>query len=299
MPMLLKKVCPSFGPRAMLKMLMDSKGFLLTRDGNSIPNICRPVERVQQEEAIKRQCGEIIQLKPILVFTEKGISDLAQEYLDGPLVNLEKATTVTVVLRGPSNDINENEHNIQDALHCVRKVRVVSGAEALEMALSHALEKANSIPCIRVGPYKAVAHALDIVPRTLLQNGGGSSTVRQLRGYSTIAESTANWTRENYAFLLSYGSIMIVIIIGIVALATTLLDSDKELATQFIALSGQFLTMKSENLDLKHEMRSASLKMEFNNLKMDSRLDHIDRRLDHIDRALSELAKNGANGKKA
>uniref|UniRef100_A0A914I104 Uncharacterized protein n=1 Tax=Globodera rostochiensis TaxID=31243 RepID=A0A914I104_GLORO len=297
MLMLMKKVRPSFGPRAMLKMLVDSRGFLLARDGNSIPNICRPVERVQQEEAIKHQCGEIIQRKPILVFTEKGISDLAQEYLvkagitalrpelykEGPLVNLEKATTVTVVLRGPSNDINENEHNIQDALHCVRKVRVVSGAGALEMALSHALlEKAKSIPGIRVGPYKAVAHALDIVPRTLLKNGGGSSTVRQLRGYSTIAESTANWTRENYAFLLSYGSIMIVIIIGIVALATTLLDSDKELAAQLV-------TMKSENLDAKHEMRSASLKMEYNNLKMDARLDHIDR-------ALSELAKNGANG---
>jgi T-complex protein 1 subunit gamma len=36
---------------------------------------------MQEEEAIRRQCDEIIRLKPDLVFTEKGISDLAQHYL--------------------------------------------------------------------------------------------------------------------------------------------------------------------------------------------------------------------------
>ncbi|KAL3104833.1 hypothetical protein niasHT_024032 [Heterodera trifolii] len=210
----------------------------------------------QEEETIKRQCDEIIQLKPNLVFTEKGISDLAQHYLVragitalrrlkktdnnrlarvtgarivhdtadlresdiGTQADLyeinkvgdeyfawitsEKTTAVTVVLRGPSKDIiNEVERNIQDALHCVRNVltnpRVVPGAGALEMALSHALlEKAKSIPGVRAGPYKAVAHALEIVPRTLIQNCGGSSTIRQLTALRAkhAQQPDTNWT---------------------------------------------------------------------------------------------------------
>lgn len=35
----------------------------------------------QEEEAIRKQCDDIIKLKPDLVFTEKGISDLAQHFL--------------------------------------------------------------------------------------------------------------------------------------------------------------------------------------------------------------------------
>ena len=47
-----------------------------------------------------------------------------------------------MLLRGPSKDIiNEVDRNIQDAVSCVRNVllnpRVVPGAGALEMALSH------------------------------------------------------------------------------------------------------------------------------------------------------------------
>lgn len=34
-----------------------------------------------EEEHVRRQCDEIIALKPDLVFTEKGISDLAQHFL--------------------------------------------------------------------------------------------------------------------------------------------------------------------------------------------------------------------------
>lgn len=34
-----------------------------------------------EEEFVSRQCAEIIALKPDIVFTEKGVSDLAQHYL--------------------------------------------------------------------------------------------------------------------------------------------------------------------------------------------------------------------------
>lgn len=209
----------------------------------------------QEEEAIRRQCDEIIRLKPDLVFTEKGISDLAQHYLvragitalrrlkktdnnrlarvtGARIVNdtvdmresdvgtqadlfeitkigdeyftyvtSEKTTAVTVVLRGPSKDIiNEVDRNIQDAVSCVRNVllnpRVVPGAGAIEMALSHALnEKGKSIQGVRNGPYKAVASALEIIPRTLIQNCGGS-TIRQLTALRAkhAQDPDKNWT---------------------------------------------------------------------------------------------------------
>uniref|UniRef100_A0A914C9B7 T-complex protein 1 subunit gamma n=1 Tax=Acrobeloides nanus TaxID=290746 RepID=A0A914C9B7_9BILA len=209
----------------------------------------------QEEATIRKQCDEIIALKPDLVFTEKGISDLAQHFLVkagitalrrlkktdnnrlarvtgariahdttdlteedvGTLTDLfeikkigdeyfafvtsEKTTAVTVVIRGPSKDImNEVERNIQDAVNCVRNVllnpRVVPGAGALEMALAHALnEKSKSIEGVRQWPYKAVARALEVIPRTLIQNCGGS-TIRQLTALRAKHAQNAdkNWT---------------------------------------------------------------------------------------------------------
>lgn len=35
-------------------------------------------------------------------------------------------------------------------------------------------EKAKSVPGIHQWPYRAVAHALEVIPRTLIQNCGGS-----------------------------------------------------------------------------------------------------------------------------
>uniref|UniRef100_A0A915MR08 T-complex protein 1 subunit gamma n=1 Tax=Meloidogyne javanica TaxID=6303 RepID=A0A915MR08_MELJA len=209
----------------------------------------------QEEEAIRRQCEDIIKLKPDLVFTEKGISDLAQHYLvragitalrrlkktdnnrlarvtGARIVNdtidlqesdigtqadlfeitkigdeyftwvtSEKTTAVTIVLRGPSKDIiNEVDRNIRDAVSCVRNVmlkpRIVPGAGALEMALSTALtEKSKSIQGIHNGPYKAIANALEIIPRTLVQNCGGS-VIRQLTALRAkhAQDREKNWT---------------------------------------------------------------------------------------------------------
>ena len=36
---------------------------------------------MQEEEEIKRMCDKILELKPDVVITEKGISDLAQHFL--------------------------------------------------------------------------------------------------------------------------------------------------------------------------------------------------------------------------
>lgn len=210
---------------------------------------------LEQEEAeIRKMCDNIISLKPDLIFTEKGISDLAQHFLVkagitalrrlkktdnnrlarvtgarilndtrdlreedvGILADLyeikkigdeyftyvtsSKSSAVTIVLRGPSKDIiNEVERNINDAVNCVRNVlfnsKVVPGAGAIEMALSRALEeKSKTIVGVHQWPYKAISRALEVIPRTLIQNCGGS-TIRQLTALrAKHAQSADYWT---------------------------------------------------------------------------------------------------------
>lgn len=208
----------------------------------------------QEEESIRKQCDDIIRLKPDLVFTEKGISDMAQHFLlkagitalrrlkktdnnrlarvcggrvvhdtcdlkeedvgtKADLFEITKiadeyytyvtsaeTTAVTICLRGPSKDIiNEVERNLQDAVHVVRNVllnpKLVPGGGALEMALAQTLsENARKMEGVRKGPYKAVALALEVIPRTLIQNCGGS-TIRQITALrAKHAQSENNWT---------------------------------------------------------------------------------------------------------
>ncbi|KAH7040777.1 T-complex protein 1 subunit gamma [Microdochium trichocladiopsis] len=188
-----------------------------------------------EEEQVKAMCDAILALKPDLVITEKGVSDLAQHYFvkanvtalrrvrktdnnriaratGATIVNrvddlqesdvgtqcglfeiekigdeyfsfLTKCTTpkaCTVLLRGPSKDIlNEIERNLQDAMGVARNVlfhpRLSPGGGATEMALAVRLgQKAKSIEGVQQWPYKAVAEALEVIPRTLIQNAGAS-----------------------------------------------------------------------------------------------------------------------------
>nr|ACZ50717.1 CG8977-like protein [Drosophila buzzatii] len=187
-----------------------------------------------EEEFVQRVCADIIAVKPDLVFTEKGVSDLAQHYLlkagitairrlrktdnlriaracGATIVNRTEELTekdvgtgaglfeikkigdeyftfvtqckdpkaCTILLRGASKDIlNETERNLQDALHVARNLvlqpRLVAGGGAVEMAVSQLLSRKQV-----KGPYTAVAHALEIIPRTLAQNCG-ANTIRAL-----------------------------------------------------------------------------------------------------------------------
>lgn len=187
-----------------------------------------------EEDFVQRICEDIIAVKPDLVFTEKGVSDLAQHYLlkagitairrlrktdnlrvaracGATIVNRTEELTekdvgtgcglfeirkmgdeyftfiteckdpkaCTILLRGASKDIlNETERNLQDALHVARNLmlepRLVPGGGAVEMAVSLALTRKQI-----QGPYRAVAQALEIIPRTLAQNCG-ANTIRTL-----------------------------------------------------------------------------------------------------------------------
>lgn len=80
--------------------------------------------------------------------------------------------------------LQEVERNLQDAMQVCRNVLVdpqlVPGGGAAEMAVSHALtEKSKGMTGVEQWPYRAVAQALEVIPRTLIQNCG-ASTIRVL-----------------------------------------------------------------------------------------------------------------------
>lgn len=193
-----------------------------------------------EEENVRKLCEDIIALKPDVVFTEKGVSDLAQHYLVKANISAVRrlrktdinriaracgATVVnrtdelreedvgtgaglfeikkigdeyfcfiteckdpkacTIMLRGASKDVlNETERNLQDALHVAKNLlmepKLVPGGGAVEMAVSRLItEKAAAVAGVEQWPYKAVAQALEIIPRTLAQNCG-ANTIRTL-----------------------------------------------------------------------------------------------------------------------
>ncbi len=193
-----------------------------------------------EEEQVKHMTDAILALKPDLVITEKGVSDLAQHFLvknnvtalrrvrktdNNRIARATGATIVnrvddlhesdvgtqcglfeiekigdeyftfltkckipkacTILLRGPSKDIlNEIERNLQDAMSVARNVifhpRLSPGGGATEMAVSVRLaQMAKGVEGVQQWPYKAVAEAMEVIPRTLIQNSG-SSPVRVL-----------------------------------------------------------------------------------------------------------------------
>jgi len=211
----------------------------------------------QEEDYIAKVCNEIIKFKPDLVFTEKGVSDLAQHYFvkhnitairrvrmtdNNRIARVSGATIVnrtdeiqesdigtgcglfeikkigdeyftfltecknpkacTILLRGASKDVlNEVERNLQDAMGVARNIvsdpRLVPGGGAIEMAVSQALtEKSKSIEGVEQWPYRAVANALEVIPRTLIQNCG-ASVVRLLTDlrakHASAALENRNW----------------------------------------------------------------------------------------------------------
>merc|ERR1719350_155142 len=108
----------------------------------------------------------------------------------------------TILLRGASKDIlNEVERNIQDALHVTRNIfldpKLVPGGGATEMEVAHLLgQKAKSLNGVIQWPYKAIATALEVIPRTLAQNCGANTirTLTALRAkHAKEEEKRVNW----------------------------------------------------------------------------------------------------------
>merc|ERR1712086_180293 len=188
-----------------------------------------------EETEVMRMCEHILRVKPDVVITEKGVSDIAQHFLlkhgniscirrirktdNNRIARVTGATVVnrpeeltekdignacglfevkkigddyfsfmtecknegacSILLRGASKDVlNEVERNLHDAMGVARNVmqnpRLVPGGGALEMELACRLNaKATEVEGIHQWPYKALASAFEVIPRTLAQNCGG------------------------------------------------------------------------------------------------------------------------------
>ena len=188
-----------------------------------------------EEEQVRAMCDAILAVKPDLVITEKGVSDLAQHFLvkhnvtalrrvrksdNNRIARATGATIVnrvddlqeadvgtncglfeiekigdeyfsfihkcaqpkacTILLRGPSKDVlNEVERNLQDAMSVARNVlfypRLSPGGGATEMAVAVRLQQmSRGIEGVQQWPYRAVGEAMEVIPRTLVQNSGSS-----------------------------------------------------------------------------------------------------------------------------
>ena len=96
------------------------------------------------------------------------------------LTKCKNPKACTILLRGPSKDIiNEIDRNLADAMCVARNVvfdpRLAPGGGATEMAIAVGLnKKARSIEGIEGFPFRAVAEAMEVIPRTLVQNAGGN-----------------------------------------------------------------------------------------------------------------------------
>ena len=193
-----------------------------------------------EEDFIEELCTQLIRHKPDVIFTEKGVSDLAQHYLSQAgisvirrirktdnnriaravgativnepsqiteedigkqcglfevkkigdeyftyLLDCEDPKACTIVLRGASRDVlNEMERNLHDAMGVVKTIAlnpaIVPGGGACEMAIGkYIAEKAKLIDGVEQYPFKAIGEAFEVIPKTLIENCGGS-TIRLL-----------------------------------------------------------------------------------------------------------------------
>ncbi|KAG0150369.1 hypothetical protein CROQUDRAFT_58327 [Cronartium quercuum f. sp. fusiforme G11] len=132
------------------------------------------VNRVEdlRESDIGTQCG--------LFQVEK----LGDDYFTF-LTQCQDPKACTILLRGPSKDIlNEIDRNLADAMAVARNVvfdpRLAPGGGATEMAISVGIsDKAKTIEGVEGWPFRTVGEAMEVIPRTLIQNCGGN-TIRLL-----------------------------------------------------------------------------------------------------------------------
>ncbi|XP_054159430.1 T-complex protein 1 subunit gamma-like [Oppia nitens] len=118
------------------------------------------------------------------------------------IVDCKNPKACTILLRGASKDmLNELERNLQDAMYVARNIYkdpfILTGGGAVEMAVGKILnEKAKSITGVHQWPYKAIPKALEVIPRTLIQNCGGDTirTLTALRAkHATTAADNKSW----------------------------------------------------------------------------------------------------------
>lgn len=213
-----------------------------------------------EEEYVMGLCKKLLEFKPDLIITEKGVSDLALHILGKQNVSVirrlrktdnnrvAKASggiivsrveelkeadvgtgaglfeiskigdeyftfiteckdpkACTILLRGGSKDVlNEVERNLHDAMSVARNVltnpKMVPGGGAIEMAVAQKLRaKSKTITGVSQYPYRAVAEALEVIPRTLVENCGGK-VIRVLTALRAKHAESKDASDENARF---------------------------------------------------------------------------------------------------
>ena len=128
------------------------------------------------------------------------ISKIGDEYFTF-LTECKDPHACTILLRGPSKDVlNEIERNLHDAMGVARNVvfhpRLCPGGGATEMAIAVGLERrGKGIEGVAQWPYRAVAEAMEVIPRTLIQNSGSSPirVLTELRAKHAAGEGGSSW----------------------------------------------------------------------------------------------------------
>jgi len=111
------------------------------------------------------------------------------------MTECKNPSACSIMLRGASKDVlNEIERNLHDALGVARNVmlnpKLVPGGGAVEMELAcRLMEVAQNIEGAQQWPFKALASALEVIPRTLAQNCGADvvRVLTELRAKHAVA----------------------------------------------------------------------------------------------------------------
>jgi len=147
------------------------------------------VRRVRKSDnnRIARACGATVvnrtdEIKEEDIGTGCGLFEIrkiGEEYY-AFIEECKNPKACTIILRGASKDVlNEVERNFQDAMNVARNVMIdpflVPGGGAGEMEIAKLLEdKAKSVQGIHQWPFRALARAFEVIPRTLIQNCGAN-----------------------------------------------------------------------------------------------------------------------------
>ena len=146
--------------------------------------ICSVPEEVKEAD-VGKGCG---------LFDIQKVGDEYFSYL----IQCKDPKACTVLLRGASKDVlNEMERNLVDAMAVVRNLvfdpRIVPGGGAVEMAIATALTReGRGIEGVSQWPFRAVATALEVIPKTLIDNCGGSA----IRLLTALRAKHAAWEGE-------------------------------------------------------------------------------------------------------
>lgn len=140
------------------------------------------------EADIGKECG---------LFEVKKIGDEYFTYL----LECENPKACTIVLRGASKDVlMEMERNLHDAMGVVKTIvldpHVLPGGGASEMAIGRAITEASkTITGVDKMPFLAVGKAMEVIPRTLIENCGGSviRLLTALRAKHAEGPQNKNW----------------------------------------------------------------------------------------------------------